>query len=164
MRSLVPNPQGWTHLRSQHACLLLHQGFSFSKFPSLSTSGLSLSLSRKFPCVCVFIPHFPFLFFFFFIKKIIILLSVLFMQNLEAELCHDSSHHDDDLSYAHSLLPLSLLQLILQSLIVIDAFYSVDDLKVFTEDELMDMALKQVFEVRSSDFSPFFFFHSALFF
>lgn len=30
------------------------------------------------------------------------------MQNLEAELCHDSSHHDDDLSYAHSLLPLSL--------------------------------------------------------
>lgn len=54
-------------------------------------------------------------------------------------------------------LSLSLLQLILYSLIVIDAFYSVDDLKVFTEDELMDMALKQVFEVRSSDFSPFFF-------
>ncbi|XP_027331772.1 snRNA-activating protein complex subunit [Abrus precatorius] len=40
------------------------------------------------------------------------------LESLEAELCQDSSHHD----------------------------LSVDDLKVFTEDELMDMALKEVFQ------------------
>lgn len=32
--------------------------------------------------------------------------SLLFMQNLEAELCQDSSRHDVDLSYALFLLPL----------------------------------------------------------
>ncbi|KAJ1427096.1 snRNA-activating protein complex, subunit 3 [Sesbania bispinosa] len=49
------------------------------------------------------------------------------LQNLEAELCQDSSqlsHHDD---------------------------ISVDDLKVFTEDELMDMALKEVCEARENN-------------
>ncbi|XP_057420919.1 snRNA-activating protein complex subunit-like isoform X2 [Lotus japonicus] len=48
------------------------------------------------------------------------------LQNLEAELCQDSSqlsHHD----------------------------ISVDDLKVFSENELMDMAFKQVFEGRENN-------------
>ncbi|KAK7363888.1 hypothetical protein VNO77_06048 [Canavalia gladiata] len=45
------------------------------------------------------------------------------LQNLEAELSEDSSHHD----------------------------ISVDDLKVFTEDELMDMALREVFEGRENN-------------
>ncbi|KAK7411269.1 hypothetical protein VNO78_02702 [Psophocarpus tetragonolobus] len=48
------------------------------------------------------------------------------LQNLEAELSEDFSHHD----------------------------IFVDDLKIFTEDELMDMALKEVFQGREDDDPP----------
>jgi len=50
------------------------------------------------------------------------------LHSLQCELPPDSNHHDIDIS--------------------------VNDLKVFTEDELMDMALKQVFQGRDDNQNP----------
>ena len=81
----------------------------------------------------------------------------LFLQNLEAELSEDFSHLD--ISYG---LFLSTTTVFLGSpLIYDDCLCRVDDLKIFTEDQLMDMALKEVFKVlyTCTSLCCFFLFH-----
>lgn len=72
---------------------------------------------------------------------------------LQAELSQHSSsssstsHDDDDISYVYYAHSFSLYMIYLHSHYFIHSFYSVDDLKLFTQDELMDMAFKQAFQV-----------------
>jgi len=67
----------------------------------------------------------------------------IFLQDLEAELSEDFSHLD--ISYGLFLFTTTIF--LGSSLIYDDCLCRVDDLKIFTEDQLMDMALKEVFKV-----------------
>lgn len=78
----------------------------------------------------------------------------LFLQNLEAELSEDFAHLD----ISYGLFLCTTIVFHGSPLIYDDCLCRVDDLKIFTEDQLMDIALKEVFKVLCTCTSPCCFF------
>lgn len=136
MQSFSPHSEGWTHLRLQYGWLR-HQGSSFSGFSSNWTSGFTFSLS----------------FLFHFLQSSIFLILFYICPYAESRSRVTSWFFFSSWYFVCTLPLYSLLQLtahIYLCSLFLSYLYRVNDLKVFTEHELMDMALKQVLEVCSS--------------